>query len=181
MSRLPAPIEITLSQREQIRKLEREFAEAGRHRWADRCKAILLLADKYGMDETSLIVERPYSTVQQWSQAFRQEGIKSLKPNTSSRGRKKKLNSHERLLLAKAVERGPREAGFQGCVWTSKMVASYIKNRWGVKYHPGHVRKLLRELGFSVQFPREKLALADKDAQEKWLNETYPDIKKTPE
>jgi len=52
------------------------------------------------------------------------------------------------------------------------------KSRWDVVYHPAHVRKILHQLGFSVQFPREKLALADKKAQETWLRETYPEIKK---
>jgi transposase len=70
------------------------------------------------------------------------------------------------------------EAGYAGSVWTSPMVADYISERWGVEYHPGHVRKLLHQLGFSVQFPREKLALADRDAQERWMRKTYPAIKK---
>lgn len=161
--------------------MERTFAEAGRHRWVGQCRAVLLLADGYSMEETSSIVNRPYSTVQQWSRRFRRNGIRGLKPKTATRGRKKKLGSHERLLLDKAIERGPRGAGYNGSVWTSPMVAEYIKKRWGVTYHPGHVRKLLHQLGFSVQFPREKLALADKKAQETWLRETYPEIKKTPD
>jgi len=180
MTRLPAPINLTTNRRLTIREMERTFAEAGRHRWADQCRAILLLADGYNMEETSRIVDRPYSTVQQWSRRFRRSGIRGLKPKTENRGSKKKLGEHERLLLAKVIERGPRAAGFNGSVWTSQMVADYIKERWGVKYHPGHVRKLLHELGFTVQFPRDKLALADKEAQEKWLKETYPEIKKTP-
>jgi len=181
MTRLPAPIQLTKSQLKIIENMQKEFAEKGSHRWADRCHAILLLAKGYDMTETSGIVKQPYSTVQQWSRRFRRKGIRSLKPNTSKRGRKKKLGEHERLLLSKAIERGPRDAGFQGSVWTSPMIANYIKIRWGVIYHPGHVRKLLHQLGFSVQFPREKLALADKEAQEIWLKETYPEIKKTPD
>ena len=181
MTRLPAPISLTDDQHLAIQKMEKEYAKSGRTRWADQCKGILLLARGYNMDETSKILNRPYSTVQQWSRRFRRTGVRSLTPQTATRGRKKKLGNHERLLLAKAIERGPNAAGYNGNVWTGKIVADYIENRWGVKYHPGHVRKLLSQLGFSVQFPREKLALADKEAQEKWLNETYPGIKKTPE
>lgn len=181
MTRLPAPINLTTSQRRAIREMERTFAEAGRHRWVDQCRSILLLADGYNMEETSRIVDRPYSTVQQWSRRFRRNGVRGLKPKTGARGSKKKLGEHERLLLTKAIERGPRAAGINGSVWTSPIITDYIKKRWGVEYHPGHVRKLLYELGFSVQFPRDKLALADKKAQEKWLKERYPEIKKTPE
>lgn len=180
MTRLPASVCLTKRQRQIIEKMKREYAEAGRHRWADQCKAILLLADGYDMSDTSGVLDRPYSTVQQWSRRFRRNGIAGLKPKTSTRGRKKKLTSHERILLAKAIERGPRAAGYNGSVWTSNMVTEYIEKRWKVDYHPGHVRKLLHQLGFSVQFPREKLALADRKAQETWLRETYPDIKKKP-
>ena len=181
MTRLPAPISLTDGQQQAIDRMEKKYAKSGRTRWADQCKAILLLARGYNMDETSKILNRPYSTVQQWSRRFRRNGIASLTPQTAKRGSKKRLGSHERLLLARAIERGPKEAGYNGNVWTGKIVANYIEKRWGVKYHPAHVRKFLSQLGFSVQFPREKLALADKEAQEIWLNETYPDIKKTPE
>lgn len=180
MTRLPAPINLTKSQCQTIQEMGKRFAEGGGHRWADRCRAIQLLDKGYNMDETSRIVDRPYSTVQQWARHFRRNGLRSLEPKTSTRGRKKKLGEHERLLLAKAIERGPRAAGINGSVWTSLNIADYIKKRWGVEYHPGHVRKLLHELGFTVQFPREKLALANKKAQEIWLKETYPEIKKTP-
>ena len=179
MTRRPAEINLGPKMREEILAMEKHFAELGKTRWADRFRAIRLLADGYSMAETSNILNRPYSTVQQWSRLYRRHGIKGLMPKTSTRGRKKKLGSHERLLLAKAIERGPQAAGYQGNVWTSVMVADYIEKRWNVRYHPGHVRKLLHQLGFSVQLPREKLSLADKEAQEKWLKETYPEIKKT--
>jgi transposase len=160
--------------------MEKSFSENGQHRWADRCRAILLRDKGYGLEETSGILKRPISTVKDWNRAFWHNGIRSLTPKTSTRGRKKKLNSHERLLLAKAIERGPRAAGYHGSVWTSNMVTEYIEKRWKVQYHPGHVRKLLHQLGFSVQLPREKLALADREAQETWMRETYPGIKKKP-
>jgi transposase len=180
MPRKTATINLSSYQRKKILQMEREFAEEGRHRWADQCKAILLLADGYDMENTCKIVGRAYSTVQQWSRSFRRTGIVSLVPETSKRGRKKKLGNHERNLLSKAIVRGPQAAGYLGNVWTSSMVSNYIEKRWNVKYHPGHVRRLLNLLGFSIQFPREKLALADVVAQDKWLNETYPDIKKKP-
>lgn len=175
------PIELTKVQRSTIQNMEKSFSENRQHRWADRCRVILLRDKGYGLEETSGIVNRPISTVKDWNRGFRESGIHSLKPKTSTRGRKKKLNDHERKLLAKAIERGPRASGINGSVWTSSIIADYIDKRWGVEYHPGHVRKLLHQLGFSVQFPREKLALANKEAQETWMRETYPDIKKTPE
>jgi hypothetical protein len=41
------------------------------------------------------------------------------------------------------------------------MIARVIQEEYEVTYHPGHVRKLLQDLGFSVQRPREPLAKGD--------------------
>ncbi len=50
----------------------------------------------------------------------------------------------------------------------------------GTAYHPGHVRKLLHTMGFSVQRPRRVLARADAAAQDRWRRHTYPNLKEKP-
>ena len=49
MTRLPAPVKLTVSQKRSIEIMEKEYSETGRHRWADQCKAILLLAEGYDL------------------------------------------------------------------------------------------------------------------------------------
>ena len=171
-------ISLTNEQRDALKERERAYSEKGQHRWADRCKAVILRDDGHLIEDIALILDRPYRSVQDWLRLFREEGLRGMAPKTSTRGRPRKLDEHERMLLSKAIERGPLECGFKGAVWTSPLVAEYIWRRWGIRYHPGHVRKLLHYLGFSVQFPKDKLALADHEAQEKWLKEKLPAIKK---
>ena len=48
------------------------------------------------------------------------------------------------------------------------MIAWVVEEEFGVVYHPGHVRKLLHDLGFSVQRPRRVLARADRHQQDRW-------------
>jgi transposase len=55
-----------------------------------------------------------------------------------------------------------------------------IEEEFGVAYHPGHVRKLLHNLGFSVQRPRRVLARADAEEQDRWHRRVYPNLKKKP-
>ena len=43
-----------------------------------------------------------------------------------------------------------------------------------------YIPELLHKLGFSVQRPRKKLSRADHAAQEFWLRETFPKLKKLP-
>src|SRR6478672_682378 len=42
---------------------------------------------------------------------------------------------------------GPEAYGFRGQVWTRSRVARVIAEEFGVRYHPGHVSRLLAELG----------------------------------
>jgi transposase len=54
------------------------------------------------------------------------------------------------------------------------------QEEFGIQYHPGHVRKLLHDWGFSVQRPRRVLARADAAAQDRWHRRIYPALKKKP-
>ena len=58
------------------------------------------------------------------------------------------------------------------------MIARVIQEEYQVDYHPGHVRKLLKALGFSVQRPRKRLAKGDPVLQDRWQRYTYPRLKK---
>jgi len=60
------------------------------------------------------------------------------------------------------------------------MIGRVVEDEFGVVFHPGHVRKLLAAIGFSVQRPRRLLARADATAQARWRRRTYPNIKKKP-
>ncbi len=55
-----------------------------------------------------------------------------------------------------------------------------IAEEFAVSYHPGHVRKLLKALGCSVQRPTTRLVQADPREQNKWVRFTYPNLKKKP-
>src|SRR5258706_72951 len=68
--------------------------------------------------------------------------------------------------------------GLDTGIWTSPMIAWVIEEEFGIHYHPGHVRKLLHRLGFSVQRPRRVLARANADQQNRWQRYTYPSLKK---
>ena len=74
----------------------------------------------------------------------------------------------------------PWPYGLDSGLWTSPMIAWVIEEEFGVRYHPGHVRKLLHGLRFSVQRPRRVLARADVGEQDRWHRHTYPNLKKKP-
>ncbi|MBI4026412.1 MAG: winged helix-turn-helix domain-containing protein [Verrucomicrobia bacterium] len=58
------------------------------------------------------------------------------------------------------------------------MIVAVIEEEFGVGYRPGHVRKLLPQMGFSVQRLRRHLAQADPQLQNRWRRYTFPRLKK---
>ena len=57
-------------------------------------------------------------------------------------------------------------------------VAEVIKREFGVAYHPDHVGRLLRAIGWTVQKPREQATQRDDKAIAAWRAEQWPEIKK---
>jgi len=69
--------------------------------------------------------------------------------------------------------------GWETGIWTSPLVRQVIAEEFGQDYHTRHVRKLLKELGYSLQRPTSRLVQADLKPQRKWVRHTYPNLKKS--
>lgn len=112
----------------------------------------------------------------QWYDAAGTEGLETLK----APGPEPKLSTGQLQELSKLVEDGPLAAGYRSGVWTGPMIGDLIAERFGVRYHPQSVPRLLNQLRFSVQRPRKRLARADAEAQQVWVKKRFPAIKKKP-
>lgn len=144
-----------------------------------RIHAVLLNNDEHTSGKISEILSVSRSKVSEWLKIYDEHGFDGLKEGIRS-GRPSRLNDLQKILLCDIIDSGPIAFGFSSGIWTSKRIALAILEEFGIQYHPGHVRKLLQEFGFSVQSPKRVLALADKEKQAKWTIETYPTIKKKP-
>jgi len=148
----------------------------GAHREARRLHAVLLNHDGWSSGEIAALLKAPRSRVSAWLRSFEQEGWPALQEGTRS-GRPPLLDSLDRERLADLVDSGPTAYGFLSGVWTSPMIAWVIEEEFGVRYHPGHVWRLLQQLGFSVQKPRNVMIRADTAAQQRWSRSVYPAIR----
>ena len=110
---------------------------------------------------------------------YQADGIDGLLEGYRS-GRPPELSAEQHRQLGDILDSGPVAYGLDNGVWTSPMITWVIEEEFGVHYHPGHVRKLLHGLGFSVQRPRRVLARADAEEQDRWHRRTYPNLKKKP-
>jgi len=155
------------------KKAEKE----GAYRVSNRIHAVLLNHDGKTSGEIAPILKSPRSSVSEWLKKYEDYGYEGLLEGHRS-GRPSGLSEDHKIILGDIMDSGPVAYGFTGGVWTSPMVAKVIQDEFEREYHPGHVRKILAQIGFSVQRPKRLLARADPQAQNKWTRYTYPIIKK---
>src|SRR5215218_1462817 len=82
-----------------------------------------------------------------------------------------------REAVDQALRKGPEAFGFDTDLWTLGRVAQVIERLTGVRYHPGHVWRLLRQLGWSPQRPARRAAERDEAEIARWRAEEWPRIK----
>jgi transposase len=170
-------VRLTARKALQLSALKREAEKDGAHRVARRLHAILLNHKQHTSGEIAQLLEAPRSKVSLWLEQYEHHGWEALLEGHRS-GRPKELTSAQLSQLDGLIDSGPIAYGFSSGVWTSPMIARVIEEEFNVRYHPGHVRKVLKALGFSVQRPRRKLAKADPAEQDRWQRYTYPRLKK---
>ena len=92
-------------------------------------------------------------------------------------GRRPRLSQAELEAVAQALRKGPEAFGFDTDLWTLARVAAVIEQLTGVAYHPGHVWRLLRRLGWSLQRPARRASERDEAAIARWRATEWPRIK----
>ncbi len=160
-------------------RLRKEAEKDGASRVVIRIQSIILSIEGHTTGQIAKLLKVDRTTVPLWINRWNQYGLPGLLDGYRS-GRTSKLSEDDREKLADILESGPVAHGLSTGVWTSIIITSIIDEEFGVQYHPGHVRKLLKQLGFSVRRPTLKLANADRQQQNKWIRYTYPNLKKTP-
>ena len=148
-------------------------------RVALRMQAVMLSIDKHSATHISELLHVHRVTVHSWINAWNIYQEEGLWEGYRS-GRPPRLSEAQREHLHDIIESGPLAYGLSSGVWTSPIIGGVILEEFGVTYHAGHVRKLLKELGFSLQRPTTKLAQADPKKQTRWIRYTYPNLKKKP-
>lgn len=95
-------------------------------------------------------------------------------------GRPPKLTPAHRQALEKALEQGAQAHGFLNDLWTLPRVATLIERQCKVRLHPGHVWRLLGQMGWSLQRPSGRAVQRDEAAIARWRKHTWPALKKSP-
>ena len=136
-----------------------------------------LLRDGKQLAEIAQLVGVSLSSVKRWKKAWKDGGEQALaaKPHP---GPSQKLSDCQKQRLTKILSCGARAAGYRTELWTCKRIAKVIEKAFGISYHPGHVWRILRSLGWSPQRPERRARERNEAAVEKWRGHDWPRIKK---
>jgi transposase len=114
-----------------------------------------------------------------WHEAWQSGGAAAL-ASKGPAGPKSKLDPTQTERIVDALLEGPAAYGYKTQLWTLPRVAGLIEDLTGVRYHPGHVWRVLGSLGFSCQRPERRAIERDEQAIRHWKRVTWPNIKKKP-
>jgi len=116
------------------------------------------------------------SSVSRWQHTFKRKGLAGLNAKPIP-GRPPGLTAKQKRQPEQLLLNGPLEAGYKTDLWTLRRIARLIKRHFHVTYHPGHVWKILRALGWSCQKPERRAAQRDEAAITHWKRYVWPQIR----
>lgn len=145
-----------------------------------RLRAARLFAKGQMPAEVARTLEVSCQSAVGWYRAWQEQGRDGLQ-GAGRAGRMPRLSSAQMQQVEGELLRGARAHGFATDLWTLVRVAALIERVTGVGYHPGHVWRILRSLGWSRQKPARRAAERDEAAITQWVREGWPRIKKTPD
>jgi transposase len=120
-------------------------------------------------------VSRPSAWAWYW--AWKKGGEAGLKSKGRS-GAPPKLTAKQLGKVEKALMKGPLSQGYATELWTLERIARLIRKTTGVSFHPGHVWRILGDLGWTSQKPETRARERDEKAIARWVRRDFPRIQK---
>jgi transposase len=117
-------------------------------------------------------------SISRWYRQWKRSGAEALKAADHA-GRRPRLSRRDVQRVRIALHKGAPAHGFSGDLWTLPRVALVIERITGVRYHPGHVWKILGAMNWTVQKPEQQAKERNPVQVEYWKTVRWPEIKKT--
>ena len=113
-----------------------------------------------------------------WLARYRAAGWHGLKTGSRS-GRPPKLEGRQLAWIYRTVaDKDPLQMRFPFALWTRGMVATLIRQQFGIKLSVASVGRLMRQMGLSCQKPLYRAYQQNPKAVEQWKQTIFPAIKK---
>lgn len=118
------------------------------------------------------------TTIYRWLRAYDKGGYDALKSSTAS-GPEPKLNEKQRQQVRRwIVGKDPRQYGFDFGLWTRRIVAELINEKFGITLELTAVGRLLASLDITPQKPLRRAYERDPEKVEQWVKRDYPKLRR---
>lgn len=117
------------------------------------------------------------TTIYDWLAKYRSGGWHALRAKPVP-GRPPKLSGKQLAWIWQTVAtKNPLQMKFEFALWTRKLVAAVIFERFGIKLSLASVGRLLAQLGLSCQKPLYRADKQEQSLVNRWLKKEYPKIR----
>jgi putative transposase len=106
------------------------------------------VARKFGVSRT---------TASRWCRALHGKGVEGLRKRRAP-GRPSRLNAEQVRGVAALYQEGARAVGFDSDNWTTSRFAEAIHTRFGIRYDPDHVGRIMHRLGLRERGRARRMA-----------------------
>jgi transposase len=144
-----------------------------------RRRALALLDDGLSLNAVARRLKCAPSSVMRWRDRRKKDKERVFEVGTSP-GRPPRLSERQKKALARLLLKGAMTCGYRTDLWTTARVAEVVEREFGVKYDRDHMGRILHAIGFSCQKPDRRALERDEARIERWKQEEWPRIKKTP-
>ena len=141
-----------------------------------RIRALELYHENWMQVDIAAALDVSQAAVSQWLSLAGHGGPEALRSRTGH-GRPPKLTPAEMSQIPEFLWHGAEAYGFRGDVWTCGRIAEVLREELGVVYHPGHVSRLLKQLGWTPQLPITRAIQRDEQAIQEWRLKVWPMLK----
>jgi transposase len=139
-----------------------------------RKQAVQAVADGEPRKTVAKVLGVHYKTVARWVRESSRPGGVDAKPSSAPTPG---LTDADLSRLESLLSKGAKAHGWNNQLWTATRVARLIERHFGIRYHPEHVRKILkRRLGWTSQKPRRKARERDDKEVARWVGDEFPRI-----
>ena len=144
-----------------------------------RQKAIALFEQGERQAAVAAVLKVSRQSVSRWHRDWFNADTQAIHGATRA-GRKRRLRKDQVDLIQRELLKGATAHGYSSDLWTLPRVAQVIEAMTAVRYHPGHVWRVLRQMGWSLQRPTLRAKERDEQKIRQWKSRTWAKVKKTP-
>jgi transposase len=116
-----------------------------------RLSAIRYLREGKGRAEVGKILRCTDSTLAKWIEKYLEGGLEELVQPISHQVKTKLSKEQQQEVKKMLLTQRPRDYGIDREIWTGKIIAANILERWGVELKTSRIYEILAELNLSHQ------------------------------